>query len=144
SQRGDGDIRGAAGVSDEPGQSPGPRPRVERTHAALLRHSVPGLLHLGRDGCHAGGFSPPRLRARARRRTSGGRVMSPAGRIEPAPWMRAPATRAVMEALAREGGAARFVGGCVRDAVLGRPVEDVDIATTHPPEKVMELLRAAG
>ncbi len=47
-------------------------------------------------------------------------------------------------ALTREGDEARFVGGCVRDAVLGRPVGDVDLATPVQPHRVMALLEKAG
>ncbi|KQN26408.1 polynucleotide adenylyltransferase [Sphingomonas sp. Leaf33] len=39
---------------------------------------------------------------------------------------------------------ARFVGGAVRDALLGLPVADIDIATRHDPEDVMHRLRRAG
>ncbi len=66
------------------------------------------------------------------------------GRLEPQPWMTAPETRAVVAALSAAGTEVRFVGGCVRDALAGRPVKDVDIATPDRPEKVTELLRAAG
>ncbi|MBO6784870.1 MAG: CCA tRNA nucleotidyltransferase [Alphaproteobacteria bacterium] len=55
--------------------------------------------------------------------------------------------RAVMAALAdpsREGPAALFVGGCVRDTLLGREVKDVDIATVHAPDEVTARLDAAG
>ncbi|MGF1592476.1 MAG: CCA tRNA nucleotidyltransferase [Kiloniellaceae bacterium] len=65
-------------------------------------------------------------------------------RIEPQSWMTAPETRAVVEALTAEGAEVRFVGGCVRDALAGRPVKDVDLATPDRPEKVMQLLQAAG
>ena len=67
-------------------------------------------------------------------------------RIGPAPWMTAGETAAVLNALEAEGGpdCARFVGGCVRDALLGRPVSDVDIATTLPPDRVSRTLKAAG
>ena len=65
-------------------------------------------------------------------------------RIAVQPWMRARETRAVIAAL-REGGAGfRFVGGCVRDALLDRPIADIDFATDATPERVMELMRAAG
>jgi poly(A) polymerase len=57
--------------------------------------------------------------------------------------MNAPETRAVFNALAAAGAEARFVGGCVRDALLGRSVKDVDIATNIPPQEVMTALRAA-
>ena len=55
-------------------------------------------------------------------------------------WMRDPAVVAVMAALGR----ARFVGGAVRDAVLGRPVADIDIATPLTPQETMTALTAAG
>ncbi len=70
--------------------------------------------------------------------------MKPAARLTPQPWMIAPETRTVFDALARGGADARFVGGCVRDAWLNRPVKDVDIATHAPPERVVELLESAG
>ncbi|ALG71523.1 tRNA nucleotidyltransferase [Azospirillum thiophilum] len=70
--------------------------------------------------------------------------MTVAARLSPQPWMTAPESRAVFAALAAGGADARFVGGCVRDAWLGRPVKDIDIATHAPPERVMELLTAAG
>ncbi len=70
--------------------------------------------------------------------------MKPAGKLALQPWMTAPATRAVVDALGVEGAVVRFVGGCVRDAVLGREVRDVDIATQASPETVTRLLRAAG
>ncbi len=41
-------------------------------------------------------------------------------------------------------GCARFVGGCVRNALMGRPVDDIDIATQLPPERVMAALGTAG
>lgn len=59
-------------------------------------------------------------------------------------WARAPAVVRVISALAAAGGAPRFVGGCVRDTVLGRPIGDIDIATPLPPDRVMAALRAAG
>ncbi|MEX2616081.1 MAG: CCA tRNA nucleotidyltransferase [Alphaproteobacteria bacterium] len=65
-------------------------------------------------------------------------------RIEPQSWMRAPETLAVMKVLHDGGAAARFVGGCVRDALLHRPIRDIDIATDAPPERVMSLMREAG
>ena len=61
-------------------------------------------------------------------------------RIEPQPWMVDPATWTVLEALAAGGAQARFVGGSVRDALLGQRIGDIDIATPAPPERVIELL----
>lgn len=62
------------------------------------------------------------------------------------PWLTAPATAAVMDALEASGGkaCARFVGGAVRNALLGCEVDDVDIATTLSPQEVIEALKAAG
>lgn len=61
----------------------------------------------------------------------------------PAP-MTAPAALRILGVLDAGGAEARFVGGCVRDALLGRPVRDVDIATDALPERVVELLGAEG
>ncbi|HEX2891204.1 CCA tRNA nucleotidyltransferase [Vineibacter terrae] len=52
-------------------------------------------------------------------------------------------TRRVLDALARDGIAVRFVGGCVRDALLGKDVVDIDLAIDHPPEAAMRALAAA-
>src|SRR5438874_6231915 len=65
-------------------------------------------------------------------------------KIPPQPWMMAPPTRAVIAALADAGIAARFVGGCVRDALLGRPIADIDLATPSRPEEVAAALDKAG
>ncbi len=70
--------------------------------------------------------------------------MKPAAKLAPQPWMTASETRAVLAALTARGTMVRFVGGCVRDAVLERAVKDVDLATPDPPETVMRLLKAAG
>jgi len=70
--------------------------------------------------------------------------LASAGRIAPQAWMEAESTRAVIKALTAQGGEARFVGGCVRAAVLGRAVKDIDIATGEPPESVIALLQKAG
>jgi len=58
-----------------------------------------------------------------------------------APWITAPATRAVLDAL---GGQAWFVGGCVRNALIGAAVTDVDLATPLVPDEVIGRLEAAG
>ncbi len=61
-----------------------------------------------------------------------------------APWLEAKATRAVLDAICRGGFEARVVGGAVRNALLGVPVKDVDVATTARPEEVLRLAGAAG
>ncbi|HZZ31101.1 MAG TPA: CCA tRNA nucleotidyltransferase [Phenylobacterium sp.] len=62
------------------------------------------------------------------------------------PWMTAADTAAVLDALEAAGGAdcARFVGGCVRNTLLGKQVSDLDIATRLTPEEVTAALKAAG
>jgi len=61
-------------------------------------------------------------------------------RIDPSqyPWMTAPETAAVMAAL----GEARFVGGAVRNALLGVSVSDIDIAVPMPPSETIARLVA--
>ena len=54
--------------------------------------------------------------------------------------MTAPETVAVMNAL----GEARFVGGAVRNALLGVPVVDIDIAVPMTPDEAMARLKAKG
>jgi poly(A) polymerase len=61
-----------------------------------------------------------------------------------AEWLKRPATRAVFAALTAEGAEARAVGGAVRNALMGTPVKDVDIATTALPADVMRLAAEAG
>ncbi len=58
--------------------------------------------------------------------------------------MAAPETQQVMAAFSAAGAQARFIGGCVRDAILKRTVKDIDIATPEAPERVIELLEAQG
>ena len=67
-------------------------------------------------------------------------------RLYPQPWMTAAPTAAVIAALEAAGGSgcARFVGGGVRDAALGRAIADIDIATPLVPAAVVAALHAAG
>ncbi len=58
-------------------------------------------------------------------------------------WLFAPETAGVMKALKAAGGTARFVGGCVRDALLERRVNDVDIAIDVDPNTVIRVLTEA-
>jgi poly(A) polymerase len=74
------------------------------------------------------------------RADNAGRPRSLAG----AGWLERPSTRAVFEALVAEGAEARAVGGAVRNALMGAPVKDVDIATTALPADVMRLATQAG
>ena len=62
--------------------------------------------------------------------------------VAPPEWMRAPQTMRVMNALG--SGNARFVGGCVRNMLLGLEVGDVDIATVWTPGEATKRLEGAG
>ncbi len=66
--------------------------------------------------------------------------VQPTFHIAPPAWASDPALLAVLAALPQ----ARMVGGCVRDAIAGRPVADVDLATPEPPDAVTRALRDAG
>lgn len=59
-------------------------------------------------------------------------------------WLTRAETRAVCDVLAAAGYRVLFVGGCVRNALLGAPVADIDIATDAAPEIVTELAEKAG
>ena len=59
-------------------------------------------------------------------------------------WLTRPQTQAVCAALTGAGHRALLVGGCVRNALLGQAVADVDIATDAEPVTVIRLAEAAG
>ncbi|OEY86885.1 poly(A) polymerase [Wolbachia pipientis] len=46
----------------------------------------------------------------------------------------------IITAIEKFGGKVRFVGGCVRDAILGREIHDVDLATSLLPDQVIKAL----
>ena len=59
-------------------------------------------------------------------------------------WLQAPAINRLVAALADGGSDVRFVGGAVRDALIGWPVRDIDVATPLPPDIVTLRLERAG
>ncbi|HRY24440.1 MAG: CCA tRNA nucleotidyltransferase [Geminicoccaceae bacterium] len=63
-----------------------------------------------------------------------------------AAWLRARASRRVLDALEGDGTEVRFVGGCVRDTLLDPTLDivDLDLATVATPERNLELLADAG
>jgi poly(A) polymerase len=65
-------------------------------------------------------------------------------RVLDAPWLTPGPTSRVLTLLNGGGEEARVVGGAVRNALLGIPVSDVDIATTALPEEVVKRAKAAG
>ena len=60
--------------------------------------------------------------------------------MSPPAFLADPRLRAVLAALPE----ARLVGGAVRDALAGREVADIDLATPRPPEAVVRALKEAG
>ncbi len=61
-----------------------------------------------------------------------------------ADWLRDAHLQRVLDVLEKDGGGARVVGGAVRNALLGEPISDIDIATPLLPEDVMSRARTAG
>jgi poly(A) polymerase len=59
-------------------------------------------------------------------------------------WVRQTGTQALCAAIGLSGFRVLFVGGCVRNALLGRPVVDIDIATDALPQQVTEIAQNAG
>ena len=60
-----------------------------------------------------------------------------------APWLHDDASQRVCKLLTDAGHQAWFVGGCVRNELLGEPVADLDLSTDALPESVMQLAKAA-
>lgn len=66
------------------------------------------------------------------------------GTLPDAPWRSRAGLSELARVLGAEEDASRFVGGAVRDTLLGIDVHDIDIATRHAPEQVLALLKDAG
>lgn len=60
------------------------------------------------------------------------------------PWLHWPEIEQLVAAFAPHPDSLRFVGGAVRDGLLGREVQEVDAATTLLPDATMALLHDAG
>ncbi len=61
-----------------------------------------------------------------------------------ADWISNADTQAICQMLTNAGYECYFVGGCVRNELLGAPVNDIDISTNALPNLVIELAKAAG
>lgn len=64
-------------------------------------------------------------------------------KIDAAKWRRHRGMPRLLKALGADEGLTRYVGGAVRDDLLGLPVSDIDLATRLRPDEVMERLRRA-
>ncbi len=58
-------------------------------------------------------------------------------------WFHRPSLKKLLSVLPEVSEKVRFVGGCVRDSLLNKPVEDVDLATRYRPEEIMRFLERA-
>jgi poly(A) polymerase len=65
-------------------------------------------------------------------------------KLDPNEWLGRQGIKRLLKALDARGGHARFVGGAVRDFLLGEHPGDLDLATTHSPEEVVRRLEGAG
>lgn len=59
-------------------------------------------------------------------------------------WLFAPDLQRLMRALGAQGYATYCVGGCVRNALMGLPISDIDLATAALPEIVTEIATRLG
>ncbi len=69
--------------------------------------------------------------------------LAPDGRLDAESLLADPRLRRVLDLLNRDGEETRLVGGAVRNALLGLPPGDIDLATTASPETVLRRARAA-
>jgi len=65
-------------------------------------------------------------------------------RLPDATWRHRAGLDQLCAVLGAADGRVRFVGGAVRDTLLGIDVADIDLATTHAPDRVMALLKGNG
>jgi len=65
-------------------------------------------------------------------------------RLADVPWLKQGPLLRLLETLDRDGEEARVVGGAVRNALLGEPVHEFDIATTAEPQEVIARAAKAG
>jgi tRNA nucleotidyltransferase/poly(A) polymerase len=70
--------------------------------------------------------------------------MSATFRLPDAGWLGAPALARALSILNGGGEEARVVGGATRNALMGLPLSDIDIATTAPPDEVVRRAATDG
>jgi poly(A) polymerase len=64
-------------------------------------------------------------------------------KLDAAKWRRRRGTARILKALGADEGLTRYVGGAVRDSLMGLPVSDIDLATRLKPDEVIARLEAA-
>jgi len=70
--------------------------------------------------------------------------MSNAASVTDESWFKNPALGRIFALLNEDGEEVRVVGGAVRNALMGLPVSDTDLATSWEPEQVVARAEAAG
>ncbi len=65
-------------------------------------------------------------------------------KIDQAPWLNEGALPELLAVLDGQGEEARVVGGAVRNALLGLPAQEIDVATTAVPQEVVHRVQTAG
>ena len=65
-------------------------------------------------------------------------------KLDPNAFLKRRGIKRLLSALDAKQGTARFVGGAVRDLLLGEKPGDLDLATTLRPDEVVRRLEAAG
>ena len=70
--------------------------------------------------------------------------MSTTTRLADSGWLRAPALARALSILNNGGEEARVIGGAARNALMGLPLSDIDIATTALPDEVARRAAAGG
>ncbi len=59
-------------------------------------------------------------------------------------WLKTKSVKLIWKVLTSNGAKVYFVGGCVRDTVQGKQINDIDIATDALPSEVIRLANGAG
>jgi poly(A) polymerase len=63
--------------------------------------------------------------------------------LDAAKWRKTRGIKRLLVALGADDGLTRYVGGAIRDDLLGLPVNDIDLATRIPPDEVIARLEKA-
>lgn len=61
-------------------------------------------------------------------------------KIVPAKFMQDDALQELFTIINNRGGKIKFVGGCIRDLILQRPIKDLDLATDLEPGEIISIL----
>lgn len=64
--------------------------------------------------------------------------------LKNAPWLKVESLIALFAIYQKAGYEIRPVGGCIRDALLRKPINDWDLTTNAPPEVSLEICKNAG